>query len=131
MNEQVEFYGPVDVYARREGGEWVAWADPFSEVGTGPTFDDAIAELQDNLEAYFCYVAEEMQKHGDDVQVLVPLDDDLKRADRKARFFVYAVCEVAPSAPATRPRKTQPLAVSRIIDALRSRRAIHVSPALS
>ncbi len=142
MNEQVDFYGPVDVYARREDGEWVAWADPFSEVGTGPTFDDAVADLQDNLEAYFGYVAEEMEKHGDNVQVLVPLDDDLKRAEKTAQFFVYAVCPVgsttltgrrgadAPQEAATGPSRSRPSGVDGIVQALRSRREIHVSPVL-
>ncbi len=130
MNEQVDFYGPVDVYARREDGEWVAWADPFSEVGTGPTFDAAVADLQDSLEAYFGYVAEEMEKHGDNVQVLVPLDDDLKRAEKTAQFFVYSLRTAAPQEPAAGPPRSRPSGVDGIVQALRSRREVHVSPVL-
>jgi hypothetical protein len=130
VTDRVEFYGPVDVYARREDGEWVAWADPFSEVGTGATFDDAVTDLQDNLEKYFTYVAEEMEKHGDSVQVLVPLGDDMKQAERKAHFFIYAVHAVASGETAAAPHRSRPSGVGQVVEALRSRHEVHVSPVL-
>ena len=126
MGEQVEFYGPVDVYARREDGEWVAWADPFSEVGTGPTFDDAVADLQANLEEYFACVAEELQRHEGEVQFLVPLSEDLKRAEKTAHLLVYSFGAVTTPEPARRTPRA--LSASSLLEALRARREVRVSP---
>ena len=128
MDAQVEFYGPVDIYGRREDGEWVVWADPFSEVGTGPTFEDALDELQENLEVYLRSLAEEVRKHGDRVQVLTPLDGDLRKAERTAQFFVYAVRVAGASPP--EPVRAKAISADVLIEALKNSREVHVTPAL-
>ncbi len=94
MNPRIEFYGPVDVYASEEDGEWVAWAHPLSTVGIGATYEDALSCLQDNVVDYLGYVAEELHNHEGEVQLLVPLKESRRHGAAKAHFYVCAVYEL-------------------------------------
>ncbi len=127
MGVGISFYGPVEVYAHREDGEWVAWGDPFGEVGTGTTFEASLADLQENLQDYLRYVAEELQRHRGKIQFAVRLKDDLKsQCAKRAHFMLYAAYELSPAQQA--PAQRRPLKVERLLDALRERRDVRVTP---
>ncbi len=127
MHSEVTFLGPINVYARREDGEWVAWADPFSMAGTGRTFDEAMDDLRKNLEVLFTALAEGIRKHGSKVEAFTPLDDELKRAEKTASLFLCAMRSVS-----RKPRPPSPVrSLSRrsLFDALRSNSTVGVAPA--
>ena len=92
MRMHLSFYGPVTAYVTYDDkeGEWVAWADPFSEVGDGQTLEEAIQTMQYNLEDYVELVAEEQRKCDIPVQFLVPLSDDMKLGE--VFTFVLIAC---------------------------------------
>ena len=126
MHSEVMFLGPIDVYAHREGGEWVAWADPFSMAGTGQTFEEAVEDVRANLEVLFTTLAEGIRKHGSKVEVFTPLTDDLKRAEKTAHLFICATRRV--SRKPRPPTVVQSLSRRGLLKALRSNEAIGVAP---
>lgn len=79
MKDQVTFYGPVNIYVRKEGREWWAYVDPFGTAGDGPTREKAVRSACRNLSALFTALAETFQKHGKRTQVLCPLENDVKK----------------------------------------------------
>ncbi len=89
MVTQVEFLGPVHIYARRVGLEWEAWADPFSVVGDGATREKAIEKAQRNVEDYLSALAETLHQHGARADVLTPLEPELRKG-RPNEYLVYA-----------------------------------------
>lgn len=105
MADQVSFYGPIDIYTHKEGKEWVAYVDPFSVAGDGPTPKSALRHALRNLAQQLRALGEEIRKAGPSkVQVLCPLPSDLKTSSRVAHFLLYAVHKGAKSAPGHLPR---------------------------
>jgi len=106
MLTEVRFYGPVDIYGHRRKGEWEAWADPFSVVGTGRTFKQAILNVQKHVEQHFEDLAEAIHEHGRKVDILCPLRKALKKTNAVKHFLVYCVQHVPKPAPwRLQPRK--------------------------
>lgn len=99
MSEQVDFYGPITIYAREESGEWVTYVDPFGVAGDGPTREKAIESAFRNLTAQLTALAEEIREHGDDVEILCPLDDEVKAGAEIVHALVYTVNHVSTARP--------------------------------
>ncbi len=127
VSEQVQFYGPITVYARREGGEWVTYADPFGVAGDGATREEAIESVFRNLTAQLTVLAEEIREHGDDVEIMCPLEDDVKTGAEVLHALVYTVDHLAtvPSDPA----RVQPLSARTARDIFARSSRIGVVPA--
>jgi hypothetical protein len=83
-----ELFGPVCIYVRQEGAEWVAWADPFSEFGTGPTEAAAIEAAKKSVEDYLGLVAVELQTNPD-LRFLAPLSDEEKEGAKMVHFHLF------------------------------------------
>ena len=95
MNEQVEFYGPITIYARREGGEWVTYVDPFGVAGDGATREEAVESAFRNLTAQLTVLAEEIKEHGEKVEIMCPLEDEVKAGAEVLHALVYVVNHVS------------------------------------
>ncbi len=132
METTVDFFGPVTLYVRHQGGEWVVWADPFSEVGIAPTRDAAVAAAQKSVEDYLSLVAVEMR--GDrDIRFFTPLSPAEKDgADEVCHFHLYSVkVLVADRAAPTRseravPPKLRP--IEKVLDAIREHLPVRAGP---
>ena len=122
MDTRIDFFGPVELYVREEDGEWIAWADPFSELGTGATENEAIAAAQKSVEDYLALVAIELHRNAS-VRFLTPLTDEEKRGAALHRFNLCAVRIVVPELapevqPDARSEPPQPVAVRPLLDLL-------------
>ncbi len=133
MDSQVEFYGPGDIYCRKTGGEWEAWAEPFSIAGTGSTFEAAVKDAQRNVMELFEMLAEEIASGNGKIEILVPLSEDMKDGARVAIFEVYCVRAVGRTKRRRAPRvpETRPLSRRNVIQLLRQDGPIGVTPALA
>ena len=129
MKTQVEFYGPVDIYGRRVGREWEAWADPFSVVGSGQTFDEAVSDVRENVNEHFSNLAAALHEHGDKVEVLCPLSAELKRNARVRHFVVLCVRHVRDRRSPTWPRRLRKLSRSGVRKMLEGNGPVGVVPA--
>ncbi len=127
MSEQVEFYGPITIYAREEGGKWATYVDPFGVAGDGTTREEAIESAFRNLCAQFTALAEEIGEHGENVEILCPLEDEVKLGSEILHALVYAV-NPAPTASAD-PARVRPLSARAARDILARGSKVGVVPA--
>lgn len=129
MDGQVDFFGPVHVYVREEDGRWVAWADPFAEVGVGETRDAAVAAVQRSVEEYLSLVAEELAG-PEPVELLTPLTDEEKRGATRLHFMLYALRPAEPEAREAgrsfNPTVARPL--EALLEVLRTHTPVHAGP---
>ena len=65
----------VDVWVHEEDGEWVAWANPFSEFGTGESSEEAVLAAQKSVEDFLVLASEEMRA-CDKLRVHAPLSNE-------------------------------------------------------
>jgi hypothetical protein len=129
MSSQVTFLGPIVAYARKDGGEWEAWVDPFSVVGCGRTADEAIECAKRNVVTHITDLSAAMDRHGSrKVALLCPLTAAHKRgAKRTERFLLYAVRKSrAPGRASTKPSK---LTRDRIRNLFRDKAEVGLVPA--
>lgn len=137
----MEFYGPVEVWVHKEDGEWVAWADPFSEFGTGQTEEEAVKAAQKSVGDYLLLVAAEMRA-GKNVRLLAPLTPE-EQIGKRYCFDLVAVAILKPVVDAAPVAAQEPVSTQRrgearelpvlqplsdIVDALRKHLAIHLTP---
>jgi len=109
MLQQIEYYGPVGIYVREENGEWIAWADPFSECGIGETKEEAIQSAQRSVEDYLALVSRELCV-GKTVKFLTPLTKEEKTGAEALHFHLFVCHEISEAAPVVPvERKSKPL----------------------
>jgi hypothetical protein len=112
MSQVYEFYGPLHVYLRREGGEYQAWVDPFSIIGTGRSEQVALRHARDLLISHLRALAGELRRHGPHkVRLLSPMDAEEKSGALKV--YVGGV-HVRVAGEPTRRRPVRPDPIEKI-----------------
>lgn len=125
MAAEIQFYGPITIYVRREDGEWWAHVDPFSVSGDGSTKERAIDSALRNLTELLHVLADDIRKHGpQNVEVLCPLKPGDKKGATPLQGLLWA---------ATAPiRKRMPSFATRVkrIDRASARKMLAVSASI-
>ena len=94
MAKRIAFYGPLEVYVRREAGEWAAFVDPFSIAGEGSSQSKAVESAMQNLQVLLDETARLIHRHGRSrVGVTCPLPRQEKKG-KKLEGFIVAISKL-------------------------------------
>ena len=89
---RVDFY-KLQIYVRREAGEWVAYVHPFSVAGEGSTQKKAVEAALANLAELLRELRAEAKRHGDHaVEVLCPLKQEYKKGAKTTLVGFLVAC---------------------------------------